>query len=61
MDTDIALYVGLSVAVAVIIIFAILGIVMLRILRRKHGGHSPMFPVGASGRPAYTFSASNLS
>lgn len=50
LDTDIALYVGLSVAVAVVIVFGVLGVVMLRILRRKHGGHSPMFPVGASGK-----------
>jgi hypothetical protein len=38
------------VAVAVIVIFAVIGIVMLRILRRKPGGHSPMFAVGASGK-----------
>ena len=49
LDTDIALYIGLSVAVAVVIVFSVIGVVMLRILRRKHGGHSPMFPVGASG------------
>lgn len=50
LDTDVALYIGLAVAVAVIVIFAVIGIVMLRILRRKPGGHSPMFAVGASGK-----------
>lgn len=58
LDTDIALYVGLSVAVAVVIVFAVLGVVMLRILRRKHGGHSPMFPVGASGKNLFLFISS---
>jgi phosphatidylglycerophosphate synthase len=48
LEPDVALYIGLSVAVVVIIVFVIVGIVMLRVLRRKHG-HSPMFPVGASG------------
>lgn len=48
LDTDVALYIGLSVAVAIIVVFAVVGIVMLRILRRKNGGHSPMFPVGTS-------------
>lgn len=48
LDTDVALYIGLSVAVAIIVVFAVVGIVMLRILRRKNGGYSPMFPVGTS-------------
>ncbi|KZS19428.1 Netrin receptor UNC5C-like protein [Daphnia magna] len=51
LDTDVALYIGLSVAVAIIVVFAVVGIVMLRILRRKNGGHSPMFPVGTSAFP----------
>ena len=61
LDTDIALYIGLSVAVAVIVIFAVIGIVMLRILRRKHGGHSPMFPVGTSGKTNHFFSSDSAS
>ena len=61
LDTDIALYIGLSVAVAVIVIFAVIGIVMLWILRRKHGGHSPMFPVGTSGKTNNFFSSDSAS
>lgn len=50
LEPDVALYVGLSVALVVILVFAIIGAIMLRFLRRKHGGHSPMFPVGSSGK-----------
>jgi hypothetical protein len=49
LEPDVALWVGLSVALVVIVAFAIVGVIMLKILRRKHSGHSPMFPVGASG------------
>jgi len=49
LEPDVALWVGLSVALVVIVAFAIVGVIMLKILRRKHNGHSPMFPVGASG------------
>jgi len=48
LEPDVALYIGLSVALVVIVPFAIFGAVMLKIIRRKHAGHSPMFPVGTS-------------
>lgn len=60
LEPDKALYIGLSVALVVIVPFAIFGAVMLKIIRRKHAGHSPMFPVGTSGRPQKQFASTPI-